>query len=202
LVTSDATGVAAALATGEVVGIPTDTVYGLAALASSESASDRIFELKGRPRGLALPVLVADLEQAEAFLGRSDPQLSLLARRFWPGALTIVVGGAASGAARHLGGGTTVGLRCPDDDAVRDLCRRVGPLTATSANRHGEAPITSASQFAAIFGDEVGVVLDGGSREGRPSNVVSIAAGRPQSLRDGPIAWSEITAALSSQEPS
>jgi L-threonylcarbamoyladenylate synthase len=197
LVTSDAAKVAMALASGEVVGIPTDTVYGLAALASAESAADRIFVLKGRPRELALPVLVADLEQAEAFIGRPDTQLSLLARRFWPGALTIVVERATPDEARHLDDATTVGLRCPDDEAVRELCRRVGPLTATSANRHGEAPVTSASRFAEVFGDEVPLVLDGGTRDGRPSNVVSIVARQPQSLRDGPVAWTEILAALS-----
>ena len=160
--TSDAARVGSALASRGVVGIPTDTVYGLAALVSSDDALEQIFELKGRPLDLALPVLVADLEQAEDFIGRSDPKLSHLARRFWPGALTVVVPLDAPMSA-HLGGdGVSVGLRCPADDVVRDLCRRVGPLAATSANRHGEPPITTASQFNEVFDGRVGVVLDGG----------------------------------------
>jgi L-threonylcarbamoyladenylate synthase len=201
-VTSDVARVAAALESGEVVGIPTDTVYGLAATASSEFAAERIFELKGRPRELALPVLVADLEQAEVFIGRSDPQLSALAQRFWPGPLTIVVAVAASRRGRRVAGASSVGLRCPDDSVVRELCRSVGPLRATSANRHGDPPITTAARFADVFGDEVGVVLDGGTRDGEPSNVVSIVTTEAQKLRDGPIAWSEIVKALEGDRPS
>ncbi len=190
--------VAVALASGAVAGIPTDTVYGLAALVASDGALGEIFELKGRPLDLALPVLVADLDQAEAFIGRSDRRLSLLARRFWPGALTIIVSIDARVPPRLGGDGASVGLRCPDDDIVRDLCRRVGPLAVTSANRHGEPPITSAWQFSAVFGGRVDAVLDGGTRDGLPSSVVSIVKREARLLREGPIAWSEIQSTLAS----
>lgn len=195
--TSDAARVGSALASRGVVGIPTDTVYGLAALASSEDALEQIFELKGRPLDLALPVLVADLEQAEDFIGRPEPKLSQLARFFWPGTLTIVVALNAPMSA-HLGGdGVSVGLRCPADEVVRDLCRKVGPLAVTSANRHGEPPITDPAQFDEVFGGRVTVVLDGGTRDGVPSSVVSLVAPEARCLREGPIAWQEIVSALS-----
>lgn len=195
--TTDLARVVATLASGAVVGIPTDTVYGLAALASSAEGLDRIFELKGRPLDLALPVLVADLDQAEGFIGRSDPKLSRLARRFWPGALTIVVPCDVPASARLGGDGTSVGLRCPDDDVVRDLCHILGPLAVTSANHHREAPIVAASQFNRVFGDRVDVVLDGGTRNGLPSSIVSLVDRKPRCLREGPVAWSDIVSALS-----
>jgi L-threonylcarbamoyladenylate synthase len=196
LVTTDAGRVAAALASGAVVGIPTDTVYGLAALASSNDALDQLFELKGRPLDLALPVLVADLEQAEDFIKAPNATLSYLAARFWPGALTIVVPTDAQVSSGLGGDGGSVGLRCPADDVVRDLCRRIGPLAVTSANRHGEPPITLAAQFSPVFGESVAVVFDGGIRNGLPSSVVSLVEGEPRCLREGPIAWSEIISAL------
>lgn len=197
MVTTDVARVVATLALGAVVGIPTDTVYGLAALATSVEGLDRIFELKGRPLDLALPVLVADLDQAERFIGRSDPKLSRLAGRFWPGALTIVVPFDVPVSARLGGDGKSVGLRCPADDVVRDLCRILGPLAVTSANHHREAPIVAASQFIGVFGDRVDVVLDGGTRDGLPSSIVSLVDPEPRCVREGPIAWSEIVSALS-----
>lgn len=196
--TTDVPSVAAALLSGAVVGIPTDTVYGLAALVASDGALEEIFELKGRPLDHALPVLVAELDQAEAFIGRSDWRLSQLARHFWPGALTIVVHHTARVPSRLGGDGRSAGLRCPADAIVRDLCRRIGPLAVTSANRHGEAPITSASQFSTVFGARVDPVLDGGTRNGVPSSVVSIVASTARLLREGPIAWSEIQSTLAS----
>jgi L-threonylcarbamoyladenylate synthase len=196
LVTTDIASVSSALAAGAVVGIPTDTVYGLAAIVGSDEALAQIFELKGRPADLALPVLIAGLDQAESFIGRSDRRLSELARRFWPGALTVVVS-ADSRPPSGLGGdGESVGLRCPADDAVRRLCRLAGPLAVTSANRHGEAPITTAPELEAVFGDLVDPVLDGGTRNGVPSSVVSIVENDATLLRSGPIAWSEILSVL------
>lgn len=181
-----------ALVDGEVVGIPTDTVYGLAARASDGRAVERIFDLKGRPPHLALPVLVSGLPQAEEVLGGRDPGLARLASVFWPGALTVVAASRGPLGADLGGDDSSVGLRCPHDEAVRDICTRVGPLAATSANRHGEAPITAAAQFTRTFGDQVRAVLDGGVRDGAPSSVVSVTGGKLRLLRDGPIAWSEI----------
>ena len=188
--------VARALERGRVVGIPTDTVYGLAAALSRPAAVEELFVLKGRPRDLAIPVLVADLAQAETVSGASDPRLTILADRFWPGALTVAV---RRGAASDLvlgGDARTVGVRCPDDDVVRALCRRVGPLAVTSANQHAGPPATTAEEFSSIFRDQVDVVLDGGLRDEPPSTVVSIIEGEPRCMREGRIRFADVTTAL------
>lgn len=187
---------AEALARGEVVGIPTDTVYGLATVATSQSGLEEIFRLKGRPRDFALPVLVADLDQAERFLGGTDRRLERLAERYWPGALTVVVTWTPATDSGLGGDGKSVGLRCPGDEALRGLCREVGPLAVTSANRHGEPPITSASQFASAFAKEVDLVVDGGDRDGVPSTVISIVGEAPVCLREGPISFSSVRAVI------
>jgi L-threonylcarbamoyladenylate synthase len=145
----------AALERGEVVGIPTDTVYGIVTL---PRFSERLYEVKDRPAHLELPILVADVAQARTLVEMS-PEAERLADRFWPGKLTIVVGG--------------VGLRVPDHDVPVALCRAVGPLASTSANRHGQPPLTDAAAVAATLG--LAVVLDGGHCEGAPSTVVAIS---------------------------
>ncbi|MGD0895367.1 MAG: L-threonylcarbamoyladenylate synthase [Acidimicrobiales bacterium] len=188
--------VAHALERGRVVGIPTDTVYGLAAALSRPAAVDELFVLKGRPRDLAIPVLVADLAQAETVAGVSDPRLTVLADQFWPGALTVAVRRGAGSDVVLGGDPTTVGVRCPDDDVIRALCRRVGPLAVTSANPHAGPPATTAEELSSIFGDQVIVVLDGGLRDEPPSTVVSIAEGEPRCVREGRIPFTDVTAAL------
>jgi tRNA threonylcarbamoyl adenosine modification protein (Sua5/YciO/YrdC/YwlC family) len=188
-----------ALERGEVVGLPTDTVYGLAACLSQSTGVGRLFALKGRPRDLAIPVLVADLAQAERVAGGGDPQLTALADRFWPGALTIAVRRERGSGAVLGGDPATVGLRCPDDDVVRALCRRVGPLAVTSANRHGAPPAKTAVEFRSSFGAEVDVVLDGGVRDGRPSTVVSIVGSTPRCTREGAIPFADVMAILTSR---
>lgn len=185
-----------ALERGEVVGLPTDTVYGLAVSLADPSAVDELFALKDRPRDLAIPVLVADLAQAEALAGGADPRLTVLADRFWPGALTVVVRRGGAGGTALGGDLATVGVRCPNDDVIRALCRRVGPLAVTSANHHGQPPATSAAEFRSLVGAGVGTVLDGGVRDNPPSTVVSIAEGAPRCVREGAIPFAEVQAAL------
>jgi tRNA threonylcarbamoyl adenosine modification protein (Sua5/YciO/YrdC/YwlC family) len=193
---TSAADLALALERGRVVGIPTDTVYGLAAALSRPAAVDELFVLKGRPRDLAIPVLVADLAQAETVAGVSDPRLTVLADQFWPGALTVAVRRGAGSDVVLGGDPTTVGVRCPDDDVIRALCRRVGPLAVTSANPHAGPPATTAEELSSIFGDQVIVVLDGGLRDEPPSTVVSIAEGEPRCVREGRIPFTDVTAAL------
>lgn len=182
----------AALDAGGVVGIPTDTVYGLAADPFAPEATDRIFLLKDRPRSVDLPVLVADVEQGLSLCAQLPPYARELMDRFWPGALTLVVSRRA-GLGLHLGGdGTTVGLRCPDHAVARALCGAGGPLATTSANRHGSEPATTAGAVAEI--DGVSLVLDSGPCPIRPSTVVACTAGRPVLLRAGTLAWRDIVA--------
>lgn len=182
-----------ALRHGRIVGIPTDTVYGLAADPTRPGATAALFAAKGRPAQLELPVLVADLAQAEALAGPEGmaPVARRLAGAFWPGALTLVVT-RRRGLDWELGGdGATIGLRCPAHDLVRSLCSEVGPLATTSANRHGEPPLTTARALVAEFGPDMAVV-DGGRCDSLPSTVVDLTAATPRCLRQGAVPFLDV----------
>jgi L-threonylcarbamoyladenylate synthase len=190
-----------ALKAGSVVAIPTDTVYGFAVDPTCPGATGAIFDLKGRPRGLELPVLVASVQQADALAGPGGlpAPAQRLARALWPGALTIVVL-RPEGLHWELGGrGDTIGLRVPDHAVARALCERVGPLATTSANRHGAVPCTDAEVLTREFGDGV-LVVDGGTCSGEPSTVVSVVGGAPRCIRQGAVAWADVTAAAGSAQ--
>jgi L-threonylcarbamoyladenylate synthase len=175
-----------ALRSGLVVAIPTDTVYGVAVSPTVPGAMDRLFALKHRPREVSIAVLIASPEDARR-LASVGEQASRLMDRFWPGPLTIVLPRAA-GVDLDLGGDpSTVGIRCPDHDLVRSLASDVGPLATTSANRHKEPTPTDAAGVAAVFGDELALVVDGGVCDGAPSTVVSLVGGELTVLRQGPL---------------
>ncbi|HEV7887490.1 MAG TPA: L-threonylcarbamoyladenylate synthase [Acidimicrobiales bacterium] len=187
----DEAAAAEVLRAGNVVAIPTDTVYGLAADADQPGAVELLFELKQRPRDVNVPVLVADAAQAREQAIVAAPYVERLLERFWPGALTLVLD-------RHDLSGT-VGLRCPDHAVPRDLCRRVGPLAVTSANLHGAPPLTSATAVLAQFGPSLAVV-DGGVRGGEPSTVIDCTDGSgPVLLRAGAIPFAAILAAAAAR---
>jgi tRNA threonylcarbamoyl adenosine modification protein (Sua5/YciO/YrdC/YwlC family) len=183
-----------ALRAAQLVGIPTDTVYGLAADAFGTGAADRLFAAKRRPRDVDLPVLVTGPEQArELATGIPDVAVRLM-DRFWPGALTLVLPRNPEVMADLGDDEATIGLRCPDHEIARALCRRVGPLATTSANLHGQPTATTAGEVARLFGAAVPVVLDGGTCAGSPSTVVDCTGQEPKLLREGRIPWAEITA--------
>jgi L-threonylcarbamoyladenylate synthase len=172
------------LAAGGVVAVPTDTIYGLAAAHDQPGAVDLLFELKHRPREVQVPVLVAAEEQARALAVIAAPYVERLLSRYWPGALTIVLD--------RLDGDGTVGLRCPASAVVQELCRRVGPLATTSANVHGEPPLTTAAAVEAQFGPSL-AVIDGGLCDGRPSTVIDCTDGSgPVLLRAGAVDFGDI----------
>jgi L-threonylcarbamoyladenylate synthase len=178
---------AAALRAGLVVGLPTDTVYGLAVDATRPGAADRIFAAKHRPRGVVLPVLVADLAQVEALVDHIPGAARRLMAAHWPGALTVVLT-RRPGLDLDLGdGGATVGVRCPDHAVARALCALAGPLATTSANVHGEPPAHEAAEVAAMAG--VALVLDAGRCDGQPSTVVDYSGEEPRVLRVGAVDW-------------
>lgn len=186
---------AAAVAAGGVVAIPTDTVYGLGVDAGLEGATARLFALKGRPDTVALPVLVAEPAVARD-LATLDLSARRLIERFWPGPLTLVLRRAA-GVRLDLGGDpATIGLRCPGNDVARRLLARTGPLAVSSANRHGEAPATTAAAVRAGFGPAVAAVLDGGRCEGAASTVISLAGDGWALLRAGSITAGDLEAVL------
>lgn len=188
----------AALADGLPVGIPTDTVYGLAVDPFVLGATDRVFEVKRRPRDVDFPVLVGGVDQAMS-LATAVPHVALLLmERFWPGALTLVVPRRPDLAADLGDDEATVGVRCPDHPVPLALCQKVGPLATTSANLHGQPTSETAEEVVAIFGDEVPVVLDGGPCRGSASTVVDCTGIEPRLLREGRIPWTEVLAAAAS----
>ena len=185
-----------ALLAGLPVILPTDTVYGIAVDASRSGATERLFMLKERPVDVPLPVVVADLDQAES-LGELSGPAAELARRFWPGGLTLVVP-RRPGVHFDLGGRDDgrIGLRVPDHDVPRALAAQVGPLAVTSANRHGRMTPETAEAAAAELRHAIAIVIDGGRCAGAPSTVVSCTATGVQVLREGAIAADDIEAAL------
>ena len=182
-----------ALAAGNVVAVPTDTVYGLAVDPRLPGGVDRVFALKQRPEQFQLPVLIADptglLDLAEATAAAQR-----LVSRYWPGPLTLVLP-RRSGVAFDLGGDSaTIGLRCPASSLLRQLLRTTGPLGVTSANRHGEPPLHTADEVREHFGAGVVAVLDGGRCAGRPSPVISLTGPDAKCLREGALSFAELAA--------
>ena len=184
----------AALRAGGVVLLPTDTVYGLAVATEVPDAIARLFELKGRHRDIPIAVLVADAEQAWRLSAVPLPESAgRLAARWWPGALTLVVPRRAGWDVDLGGDPATVGVRCPDHDLVRAVCREVGPLATTSANRHGQATPPTAAEALDQVGP-VDLVIDGGRLAGAASTVVDCTVEPVRVVREGVIPAAEIAA--------
>jgi L-threonylcarbamoyladenylate synthase len=184
----------AVLRAGGIVGLPTDTVYGLAADPFRAGATDRLFKLKRRPRSFELPVLVADVAQALTLTTTVPAAAERLMAAFWPGALTVVLPRRPDLNADLGSDDETIGLRCPDHPVPLALCQALGPIATTSANRHGEEPATTAALVMAAVGSAIEMVLDGGSCAGQPSTVVDCTGADPRLLRDGQVSWSEVLA--------
>jgi L-threonylcarbamoyladenylate synthase len=182
---------------GGVVAYPTDTLYGLAVDPRSSVAVARLFEIKGRQASVAVPLIAADLEQAEA-VGSFGATERRLAREFWPGPLTIVVPASSAVSAAALGGGDTVAVRVPAHVLARTLARVFEfCITATSANVSGEAATGRAAEVRAALGEGIDLLLDGGDAPGGlPSTIVRIDRGRPALLRAGAIAWERVLESL------
>lgn len=188
---------AMALLAGRIVCVPTDTVYGLAVDPSVRGATAAVFELKGRPHSLTLPVLVAGTEQADTLADGGLPGVARrVAERFWPGPVTVVVPRRREIDWDLGGDGATIGLRCPAHPIVRQLCARVGPLATTSANPHGEPPLSKAASIRERLGDGVALVVDGGTLSGPASTVVQVSDGGLRCLREGAVGFEELMASL------
>jgi L-threonylcarbamoyladenylate synthase len=185
------------LQSGGVVAYPTDTFYGLAADPRSAEAVARLFAIKGRQAGQAIPLIAADEAQAEA-AGEMNATALRLADAFWPGPLSLVVPASELITAEAMAADGSVALRVPDCEAARELARAFGfCLTATSANRSGEPPVTSASAVNAALGRLVGMVLDGGETPGgAPSTIVDARDTPPRLVRAGAIAWDRVLRSL------
>jgi L-threonylcarbamoyladenylate synthase len=186
--------VVAVLRAGGVVLLPTDTVYGLAVATSVPGSTARLFALKQRDPQVPIAVLVGDADQAWSICAGPVPDTArTLAGRWWPGAMTLVVPRDPAWAVDLGGDAATVGVRCPDHDLVRAVCRTVGPLATTSANRHGQPTPTTAAEAAAAVGD-VDLIVDGGRLSGTPSTVVDCTVDPVRILREGAIPSVEVLA--------
>jgi len=188
------------LAEGGVIAFPTDTLYGLAADPRSDEAVRRIFRVKGRPPDSALPLIAASAAQAEAFANAWPPLARQLAERFWPGPLSLVVGASDRLGTEVLAGGATVAVRVPAHAVAVGLARHLGaPVTATSANRSGQAPAVTADEVLWALADavDVALVLDAGAcRGGAPSTLVDVTGAEPRLVRAGAVPWERVLESL------
>lgn len=180
------------LQSGGVAAIPTDTVYGFAALVSDENAIARLYEIKERSRNKSIAVLLGDASQARLVAKDFSEKAHRLAERYWPGALTIIIQ-KKEGLPKDLTDNELVGLRIPDHDFTRELIRRTGPLAVTSANISGEAPAKAVSEIPPVLLEKPDLIIDGGpAKGGIPSSVIRCDVNPPLILREGAIPGEEL----------
>ncbi len=191
----------AAVVRGEVIGLPTETVYGLAADASNPDAVASIYRIKGRPTDHPLIVHVAAAAEAAEW-GEWSETAQALADACWPGPLTMVLPRRVGASAHACAGQPTIALRVPSHPVALALLRRVREagvtgLAAPSANRFGRVSPTSAAHVRADLGDEVAIVLDGGAATiGIESTIVDLGSDRPRILRPGHLSAAQIATVL------
>ena len=190
---------AAALQRGELLGLPTETVYGLAADSDNDAAVAQIFSAKGRPANHPLIVHVADADAITRYAKEVPLFAQQLIDAFWPGPLTLILPRLPDAAKASTGGQDSVGLRCPSHPVAHALlkaCQQLNPpvwgVSAPSANKFGRVSPTTAQHVAAEFGDAL-LVLDGGACEvGIESTIVDCTRGVPVLLRPGAITRDDI----------
>jgi L-threonylcarbamoyladenylate synthase len=176
------------LRAGGAVAFPTETFYGLAAAALDPASVKRIFALKGRPDSKPLLVLVDSVAMAETVAHVGEPARALM-KRYWPGALTLVLPARAIVPADVTAGTGTLGVRVSSHPIAHGLVRTLGePVTAPSANPSGREPPTTARAVVAYFGDGLDLVLDGGpTAGGAPSTVLDMTVDPPAIIRQGAV---------------
>src|SRR5882757_2281527 len=184
---------ARAVQSGQLVVMPTDTVYGLGADAFDATAVADLLAAKGRGRDMPVPVLVGSWDTIEGLVSYVPAQLRSLIEAFWPGGLTLVVEHAPS-LAWDLGDSRgTVAVRMPLHPVAIELLERTGPMAVTSANRTGQPPALTAAQAQERLGDSVQVYLDGGSATvGVASTIVAVTTETPRVLREGAVSLDDL----------
>jgi L-threonylcarbamoyladenylate synthase len=182
---------------GGLVAFPTETVYGLGANAFDAQAVQRIYEAKGRPSSSPLIVHVADEDMAKSIAAEWPSIAHVLAVRFWPGPLTLVVKKSSAVPDTVTAGLDSVGIRIPSHPVALDLIRRAGvPIAAPSANRFTEISPTTAEHVRSGLGDRIDMILDGGPTQvGIESTVVALTREPPRVLRPGMISQTDLEAA-------
>jgi L-threonylcarbamoyladenylate synthase len=189
-----AAAAAEALSAGGLVVIPTDTVYGLAASLQHPEAIRAIFHAKNRPADMPVPVLVASVAEAERLAPGELEAHEALLRRFWPGALTVIVGSSPLIPHEVTAGRGTVGLRQPDSAVAVAILRAAGgALAVTSANLSGGPPACEAAELADALLRHVALVIDAGHCPGgAASTVLDLSVASPRVVREGPVAREEL----------
>jgi L-threonylcarbamoyladenylate synthase len=182
------------LRAGGLAAFPTDTVYGVAALASDPVAVKKLFEAKNRAPDKAIPILLARVEELERVVEHVPEAAVRLARAFWPGALTLVFRRRRDFVSPALAGGETVAVRVPDHPLVQAIIERVRePLAGTSANLSGRPSPVTAEEAREQLGGSLDIIIDGGRCPGGvESTVVDVTADPPRVLREGAILRSEL----------
>jgi len=183
---------------GGLVAFPTDTVYGVGALAFDGKAVEAIYTAKDRPVEKAIPVLIADAADMEK-VGMDIPDIAYqLAARFWPGPLTCIVPKQPT-LPESISATDTVGVRVPDHEVARALLRAAGPMAVTSANISGQPSPSTAQEVLKQLGGRIDLIIDGGTTPGGvPSTLVDCTGKDFKILREGPISLEEIRQKLSS----
>ncbi|MCZ9309046.1 L-threonylcarbamoyladenylate synthase [Corynebacterium uberis] len=188
---------ARAVAAGELVVLPTDTVYGLGADAFNNQAVAQLLATKRRGPDFPVPVLVGSWDTVQGLVAHYSPTLRTLVEAFWPGGLSVVVAQAPSlpwdlGDTRG-----TVMVRMPNHPVAVELLRQTGPMAVSSANLHGMAAPTSVESARQQLGDAVSVYLDGGEATiGQPSTIVDLSGDQPRVLRSGAVSAERIAEVL------
>ncbi len=183
-----------ALRDGGVVAFPTDTLYGLGADVFNLDALQKVFDIKERPAGLALPVLIDSWKQFETVAADVTQVARTLAEKYWPGPLTLIVSKADAVPDLLTAGAPTVAVRVPDHPVPRALARMFGgPITGTSANRSGEPDLKSLEELTDQLGSKVDyVVAAGPAPMGTASTVIDITEDSPKLIREGALLFNDI----------
>ncbi len=185
---------------GMLVGVPTDTFYGLAADPFNLSAVEQIYRTKGRPETRALPILVNSVEQAVSLTRDCPDSFVKLARKFWPGALTLLVDASHRLPLKVTANTGRVALRWPNSRVVRSLIDTLeGPITGTSANISGFPACSSAEALVKQLGDRLPLILDAGDTGASlASTIVELKQNQRRLLREGIVTEADIRSALES----
>jgi len=180
------------LQSGGLVAFPTDTVYGLGALAFNKIAIERVYTAKGRPIDKAIPILIGGPQDLERVTSGLPPIAAKLAARFWPGPLTLIVPKHPS-LPEIVSSAPTVGVRVPDHPLARALLQAAGPMAVTSANLSGKPSPRTAGEVLLQLKGRIPLILDGGETPGGVSStVVNCLGAEPVILRAGPISLEDI----------
>jgi L-threonylcarbamoyladenylate synthase len=193
---------ATALQAGEVIVVPTDTVYGLAARPDDPDAVQRVYQAKGRPDNLQLPVLAASVDQVRQLGVEFNATASALAGRWWPGPLTMAFGFDARAARpTWLAGRDEVAVRIPDHDFLLELLRATGVLVVTSANPHGADTPPSAEAAGRLLAPHVGLAIDAGTLDGSASTLVNVHRSPATVEREGALGRQVLAAVSGGPHP-